>query len=345
MQIVPASVLLEISGTYVNHRSRRDSSWYWYQEGDAHGAIPLVVTCLYRGQNVRHLPLLPSIARGLQSTDIVKIRNSSVLDQAKIVLRHAQAWWFAHELSRHPIAKHAADQKLDLNEIALAQHYGIPTGYLDLTDDFNVAAFFATCRETQAGWLPVDAGVGVVYRVSLETLASPWEAYTPLGPQRLPRPSEQCAWVTALPLGPSFEGWPGVEMLQFRQDRSVGQHFLEMHAGGEALFPPDPLADVAAEILSCGEIPMDLVEAVLSAMAKDPYGIASSDLPALRKELANLAAPISYRTLLADEALAEVLADEQWVEQMLSPVKARAVAVRHVPIEQDAASPTASGAR
>lgn len=37
-------------------------------------------------------------------------------------------------------------EKVHVNVTAIAQHYGIPTAYVDLTESFAVAAFFATCR-------------------------------------------------------------------------------------------------------------------------------------------------------------------------------------------------------
>ncbi|WP_175241145.1 MULTISPECIES: FRG domain-containing protein [Burkholderia cepacia complex] len=332
MEIAPASALIEMSKRNEGHRSRRDASWYWYEEGDLGGAIPFSVSTLYRGQNAHHTPMLPSIGRGLQSHDIEKIHQGSIADQARIIFRVAQAWWFSRELTHHPISHHAAGQRLDLDPIALAQHYGIPTGYLDLSDDFNVSAFFATCHETKDGWKPVEAGVGVMYRVHLRKLQPPFDNYIPLGPQPLPRPSEQCAWVTALPFCHSFEGWPGVELLPFEHDRHVGQHFLEMFEGGERLFPPDPLADVAAEILACGEIPSDIVEAALESYEKYPYGMISEHLPALRKEIATLASLVDYRRLLTDQQIAPLLADPQWVEQRLGTVTAKAVAISRVRI-------------
>lgn len=339
MQIVPASALIEISKNYLGHRSRREDSWVWHS-GDGKGkggAIPFAVSALYRGQNTRHMPMLASIARGLQSTDIVKIFEASIPDQAKIVLRLTQSWWFGKELTRHPIFNHAASQNLDLTEIALAQHYGISTGYLDLSDDFNVSAFFATCRETTEGWQPVDSGVGVIYRVNLRKTENTFESYIPLGPQKLPRPYEPCAWVVEMPFCRGFEGWPGVEMLSFHHDRHVGKHFLEMFEGGAQLFPPDPLADIAEEILSCGEIPVDLVDAALKSFSSDPCGILASDLPAVRKEISSLASQIGYRQLLTDLHVAPLLADQEWVEKMLGTVKANAVAVRRVQIPQDTA--------
>jgi hypothetical protein len=279
--------------------------------------------------------MLSSIARSLHTTDIEKIHQSPIPDQAKIIFRIAQSWWFGRELMHHPIAHHAAGQELDLNEIALAQHYGIPTGYLDLTDDFRVGAFFATCRETKNGWEPVDAGVGVIYRVHLLKLEDAFHRYIPLGPQPLPRPTEQCAWVTELPFRHAFEGWPCVEILPFHHDRRIGEHFLEMYAGGKLLFPRDPLADVAAEILACGEIPIDLVEAVLGLYASDPYGILSEHIPLLRQEISKLANQISYRALLTDQHVAALLTDQEWIDRMLSAVTARAIAVRRVYVPRD----------
>ena len=67
MQIAPAFALLEISKNYADHRSRHEASWYGYTEGETWGAIPFAVSKLYRGQNTHHTPMLPSIARGLQS--------------------------------------------------------------------------------------------------------------------------------------------------------------------------------------------------------------------------------------------------------------------------------------
>jgi len=279
--------------------------------------------------------MLPSIARGLESSDVGELWRSSVSDQAKLVLRLAQSWWFSRELAHHPIATHATRQHLDLDPIALAQHYGIPTGYLDLTDDFNVSAFFATCRATNRGWETVESGIGVVYRVILKKLDNPFGQYMPLGPQQLPRPTEQCAWVAELPLFHSFEGWPDVSMAQFHHDKRVGEHFLNMFAGGNRLFPPDPLADVAAEILACHEVPADLVEAALDSFARDPCGLRTEQLPSLRKEITQLATLVNNRRLLTDQNVSSLLANSEWRERMLADAKVKWRLVRRVPISQD----------
>lgn len=333
MQIVPASLLLDISRKRAGHRERRDASWFWCSKGDVGVGLPAAVGELFRGQTARYIPLLPSIVRGLTTDDLNEMWRGPIADQAHVILRLAQSWWFSKELERHPIAAHAKSQHIELNSIGLAQHYGVPTGYLDLTDDFDVGAFFATCRMTDQGWQPVDEGVGLFYLVRLRELGQDAVRYVPLGPQPLPRPTEQGAWVTELPMRHSFEGWPGVYMLSFQHDRSVSEHFLELFDGGRLLFPADPLAEAASEILACRELPVDLVDGALQSFASDPHGPRPEQLQSIRSEIFRHVSPINGRRLLTDEQLSALLADDAWRSHRLAEVTAGAVAIRRIPIE------------
>lgn len=335
MQIAPASMLLDISRDYAGYREHREKSWYGYSEERTWGAFPFSASHLYRGQTARHVPFLPSIVRGLSSHDVGHLWKASTADQAQVILRLTQSWWFSQELKRHPIASHAKKLNLDLNEIGLAQHYGIATGYLDLTDDFDVSAFFATCRQVGERWEPVDTGTGVVYRVNLKATASFLERYKPLGPQPLPRPTEQCAWVVELPMFHAFEGWPGVSVLQFQHDRRVGEHFLNLFSGGERLFPPDPLASVSAEILACRELPAELVDAALESFAGDPHGLRPNQIPSVRQEVSRFASLTGGRKLLTQEHINSLTSNPQWCDRMLADVTVNWVAVRRIPISED----------
>jgi len=333
LPIFDASVLLDISQHFVNYRAQRKNIWYGHaaDEDGYWGAIPFVDS-LFRGQNQRHLPMFPSIVRGLESST-GELWERPAVDQARIVLRLAQSWWFAQELDYHPVTSHAASQHLRLDRIALAQHYGIPTGYLDLTDDFDVAAFFATCRETPEGWIPVEDGIGVIYRIELKDLTNPFGEYKPLGPQPLPRPTEQCAWVAELPITHSFDGWPQVMIMQFQHVRAVGEHFLDKFDHGKALFPRDPLADVASEIINCREIPKALAEKALKSFADDPHGIHSDQVAAVQHELTQLATQIDYRRVLTEAQVSSLLEDFEWRKRMLADIKVRWRMVRSEPAE------------
>jgi hypothetical protein len=339
MQTFPANALLELSRTEGAKQPRTGNDWHWYADGDHGGAIPLDVLFLYRGQNRAVHPMLPSIARGLSSNDC-DMSNMSGEDQAKIVLRLAQSWWFAKELQHHPITAHAKQQGLKLNRLGLAQHYGIPTGYLDLTHNFDVSAFFATCRATKTGWEPVTEGIGIVYRVDLKRARSRSAPFKPLGPQPLPRPDEQAAWVVELPNIHSFDGWPEVSIIQFEQNESVGQYFLNMFGGGELLFPPDPLTGVAREILESGEIPVELVEEALTSFASDQFGIKPDQLSAVRQSISSLIHLIAYRRLLEDHDIAPFMEDFEWRKQRLSDVKARVILVRTKRVQEEAKPPS-----
>lgn len=339
MSIFHGEVLIEISQCAdqekINPRELGngilEGDWYWYTDGDYRGALRFI-TKLYRGQNCRHYPMLPSIARGLEVTSNTMWEHSA-LDQAKIVLRLAQTWWFAREMKFHPISKHAKKNMMRLDSIALAQHYGIPTGYLDLTDDFNVAAFFATCSETKHGWEPVSSGTGIIYMADLSEagMDTPIGRHKPLGPQPLPRPTEQSAWVTELPLIHSFEGWPGVKTLQFQQSKEVGEHFLARFNEGEALFPIDPLSEAAREILECGEIPDEILDASLNSFATDPHGIRSVDIADVIGELKRIVTKVAYRRILSDGVLQTLEEDVDWRAKMLPEIKAKVLVVRDEP--------------
>ena len=105
--------------------------------------------------------------------------------------------------------------------------------------------------------------------------------------------------------------------------------------GGKRLFPDGPLADVAAEILAYHEVPGDLVAAALDSFGTDPFGTKAEQLPALRKEISNLATLIGGRRLLTDQLIAPLLGDPEWREKMLAEVKVNWRAVRRVPVSQN----------
>lgn len=331
MNIATASALIDISQELSGYRERRETSWYGHKKENSWGAFPFSASYLYRGQTTRYTPLLPSIARSLNSQDLGLLWRASTSDQANVVIRLAQSWWFGKELMHHPVASHAHNQKLELDAISIAQHYGLATGYLDLTDDFNVSAFFATCSLVNGLWEPVSTGTGVIYRAHL-TVENGLKRYIPLGPQPLPRPSEQCAWVTELPMRHAFEGWPGVSMLQFQHDRRVGEYFLALFSGGDALFPKDPLAKVSEEILACGELPVDLLDSALESFATDPLGLRPDQVLSVRKEVNRMMTLTAGRRLLMPEDISLLTSDPTWCNDMLADVKVKWVAVCNKPV-------------
>jgi hypothetical protein len=205
-----------------------------------------------------------------------------------------------------------------------------------LTDDFDVAAFFATCSGSEDHWEPIRNGVGVVYRINLDTgFSTPFGSLEPLGPQVLPRPTEQCAWVTELPMIHAFDGWPNVGAMLFEQDASVGSYFLEKFNGGAGLFPRDPLKTVANEIMACGSVPRELVDGALKSFAQDPMGIDRAQTAAILAEVRNLVELTDYRRLLTDALVESLMADIKRRAELLAEVKVNWRLVRAVPRDAD----------
>lgn len=102
-----------------------------------------------------------------------------------------------------------------INQIALAQHYGIKTPIIDITSDLNTALFFLCCKYNDGHWAPLsksdyynkaarsgvcDARYGLLYRFPTELYIMQWalakkpqyyNLITPIGYQPFMRCSAQ----------------------------------------------------------------------------------------------------------------------------------------------------------
>lgn len=168
----------------------------------------------------------------------------------------------------------ASEQRIFVDDMALAQHYGVPTGYIDLTQCAEVALFFATCAYRNGQWQPVQEGRGILYRV--QTSAVP-DRIKPIGLQPFPRPSEQWAWTLETRLGEDFETFPYLQQIEFDHDESVGSEMLSRCSGGADLFPPDVMARVASSILATQQLPEAIARDIVADLAQDPQGLGTTD--------------------------------------------------------------------
>lgn len=221
---------------------------------------------IHRGQVARYRPCLPNVFRGLsQGADHARGWESLPLaDRAKLFVERVRLEEFTLALLDHPACRYAKEIGLRLQPFGLAQHYEMATDRLDLTQDHHVAAFFATNARVGDEWMPVDGGVGVVYRIHTSSLFhSDSEHIECVGKQFLPRPEEQKAFTLTLPLGYDFERLP-IEILTFQQRESYAKELNDRFAGGASLFPPDVMAEVAAAIRSESSISRHVAASLLS---------------------------------------------------------------------------------
>ena len=173
---------------------------------------------IYRGQNTRHKPCVPSALRGDQD-GIDPLINRVKISEFESLLNNS-------------VSQKIKNTGLDLNFGALAQHYGLQTHHLDVTHSLNVAAFFACCYLDGNKWKASTEGVGVVYRSP-----SAHPSMDIVGAQIYPRPAEQMADSIIMGRDQDFEKMPHMEILEFKHSFDESVKFLEMFNSGLTLFP------------------------------------------------------------------------------------------------------------
>ncbi len=246
-------------------------------------------------------------------------------------------------LESHPTVTCASHIGLHLSRVALAQHYGIPTDHLDLTQDPEIAAFFATCTVNQdEEWRPVSGGIGVLYRFDLTAfpralgdtvIPELFRIVEMIGLQTLPRPGEQKAWTIRLPLGLDFERLP-LDMFCFCQTEEGSQICHEKYQSGRVLFPPDVLADIAADIRAARTLSSTVVTRVLleHGCRRDLIEEAAKTYAVRFREQFNIEIskrePIQLASNQMSIADAEVAAKRK---EFLQNVGVRPVKISHVP--------------
>ena len=158
--------------------------------------------------------------------------------------------------------------------MAVAQHYGLPTGYIDLSQSFDVASFFACCRYNKQSkkWEAVTEGEGIIYVLDRRKFP-PGIGPKAICLQPFPRPSEQWGWVHEVTLGEDFDSLPHVRKFIFKHDFNESKEILEKFQYGNILFPFDPLAKLADRIMESKSIPSSIARNVINDLLADPQGL------------------------------------------------------------------------
>lgn len=141
-----------------------------------------------------------------------------------------------------------------INLEGIAQHYELPTEYLDITSNFSVASFFATQRwDAKAKKfepMRAQSAPGVIYKLHpmflLDSAQGCGETpYVPVGWQPFPRPEQQRANAIRLKPGEDFAHTRGVVKYRFYHSRNQSKRIYEAFEGGDTLMPADQLVGFA----------------------------------------------------------------------------------------------------
>lgn len=194
-----------------------------------------------RGQNAYHHPCYPSIFR---ETDI---------DAGDYwLISRLRACEFILTFLNHPIVNEVK-MNCKVEDMAIAQHYEIPTEYLDLTNNKWVAAFFAATYKEGNRYLPTktgyDKGVGVVY-IYRPQMHNPnqFDKISTLGFQYFERPTRQSSFVYKMEKGEDFDSNPRYIRLVFRHDTKASEMIYEMAYEQERFYPNDEWAEIVSQI-------------------------------------------------------------------------------------------------
>lgn len=208
---------------------------------------------MYRGQTKMYPRCIPTLSR---------------LDKVEdLLLALCRRVAFEDAIGEHPMVNLAErirlwDSPLYVDREGLAQHYGLATDMLDVTGNFDVACFFATCTwsHEDGKYRPVasDKASGVMYRITPMLMTARGGTDDALGPvhivgwQPLPRPEQQRAFVVKMKPSQDFTSLPSVETFHFQHQAHISHHIWNAFDQGAALFPTDAAAELArrAESLS-----------------------------------------------------------------------------------------------
>lgn len=206
-------------------------------------AAPMPMFPLFRGQNLFHSPSYPSLYR----------KEMSELD---LIERDIKFEDFKTILDKNPEIKDLKDNGLVVNYTGLAQHYGIDTNIMDLTNSFGVAAFFATTYYDLITncYIPIPWSItkGVIYFMPtggfLSNLDRNRKDYIlPIGMEALARPGEQRAYGAELRKGEDFNAICPIRFF-FWQNPQASKKCYDYFDEGKLLLPYDPMAEKIREM-------------------------------------------------------------------------------------------------
>ncbi len=125
------------------------------------------------------------------------------------------------------------------NPYALAYIYGLPTSFIGLTSDLDVATFFAVTEwnYNEQKFIPLYEGEGILSSYELRQPLNQMRSLTPLSLQVFERTFNQKSYVLQVYDETNFYMLHAVTGFQFTHNKDVTDEIFEKYKGGEALAP------------------------------------------------------------------------------------------------------------
>ncbi len=288
----------------------------------------------FRGQSRYHDPCYPTLYRGEKEGELAS--------EEDVASNRIKICEFSFLLGTHPVFREVA-LNTHVDMVALAQHYGLSTEYLDITNSKWVAAFFASTRyegDTDS-YCPVGRdyaeGYGVIY-VAKDVVDQFSDAFFEknevIGYQYFERPSKQSSFGFKLNKGEDFNQLPYFEKVFFRHDIEASSIVYNMAYRQNRYVPRDELSKLARIIADSNEVTRQALFKCWQTYYQD------KDLVYLDKVCANKGWKIREDTKPIAKFDEAVLADDwkKWNEFGRENLKSRIlplIAVTSVPYENE----------
>lgn len=244
--------LKEIYNFYCNNRP---ASWIVIDENKFEAVVMENGYCslsptsndvyFYRGQTKDYGICVPSIYRSANNDDEIEyfIQRLRSVEFELILKEHPAVIEFTHnEIMNH---------QFQVDFLGLAQHYGLYTDCLDITNDFYIAAFFACCEydEKTDRYIPkTKSKKGIIYYIPSCIIMEDFSNFGIVGLQPFPRPAEQKAFRYKLNNRDDFAKKSFVQKLIFKQTSEGTKYIYHKFDNGNKLFPYDPLKNKVDEL-------------------------------------------------------------------------------------------------
>lgn len=220
----------------------------------------------YRGQTRYYANCLPTLQRDNDKYIIFKERLK-LCEFSIIVKKHPIANMFDLGLFTQTRSGDMQHCKIHINDVALAQHYGIFTEHLDLTTDKWVAAFFASSDYVNGEGLKKDSykphegkDFGVLYLFRDKSpLEDNWHLH-PVGIQPNARPSKQSAYTMDLGRNQNFNDL--AYGFRFKHESRCSSIIYKLFDESKGILPPEVIEQKVKEIVGSNKFSQMALDSV-----------------------------------------------------------------------------------
>ncbi len=224
----------------------------------------------YRGQSTYYEPCLATLFRG-------KKKGEEPTDE-EVIAKLIKVCEFVLLLRKHPVY-YVVAQNIMANPVALAQHYGLSTEYLDVTNSKWVAAFFASSGYdwNTDTYYPVGRnygdGYGVMY-ISKDYIKGNlpedfFDKNVVIGYQYFARPTKQSSFGYGMTWRENFNDCPYFEKVFFKHDIEASKVVFDMSYRQNRFIPKDKLSKLSRKIQVSDEVTRDAVKLCLERYCND----------------------------------------------------------------------------